>query len=94
MPKNKGDRCELCGREEVVLTFHHLIPRTLHSNKKFKKLYTREELCRGIEICTDCHRNIHNFITEKDMGRQYNTIEALMEHEKVKKFVNWIAKRG
>jgi len=41
------NKCELCGRENV-LTFHHLIPVTLHKNKWFKKNYTREEMNTGV----------------------------------------------
>jgi len=42
--------CELCKRENE-LTFHHLIPRTNHKNKWFKKNFTREEMNQGINIC-------------------------------------------
>jgi len=46
--------CELCQREEAQ-DFHHLIPRTLHTNKWFKKRYAREELQQGIAVCKSCH---------------------------------------
>lgn len=42
--------CELCDKENE-LTFHHLIPKCLHSNKWYKKHYTREELSKGINVC-------------------------------------------
>ena len=38
--------CELCGSEDVH-NFHHFIPRTLHSNKWFKKRYTPAALPAG-----------------------------------------------
>lgn len=89
MSKKKLCNCELCERERS-LQFHHLIPRTLHKNKWFKKRFTKEEMNKGIEICRDCHKAIHKFIKEKDMGRNYNTKEKLMEHPKVFKFVLWV----
>ena len=55
----KATQCGLCGAEEE-LTFHHFIPRTLHSNKWFKKRYTREEMQAGIDVCRECHDLIHN----------------------------------
>ena len=62
-------KCDLCGRVNV-LTFHHLIPVCLHKNKWFKKNFTREEMQSGIAVCKyDCHREIHNLITEKELGR-------------------------
>lgn len=48
----------------------------------------------GIWICkADCHRQIHRFITEKDMGMYYNTLELLLTHPEVKKYVEWRSKR-
>ena len=86
--------CELCDRESQ-LTFHHLIPKCLHSNKWYKKNYTRKELSRGINICVnECHLEIHKLITEKEMGKYYNTKERLLKHEKVKKYIKWIKKRN
>lgn len=44
-----------------------------------------------IVLCRDCHDAIHQFISEKALGKEYNTKEKLMEHEKVAGFVKWIA---
>lgn len=85
--------CELCGRERE-LTFHHLIPRTTHRNKWFKKNFTREEMSRGLDLCRDCHSAIHTFIpNEKHLGRYFNTRELLLEHEELARFVEWVAGR-
>lgn len=84
--------CELCEREVYSTSRHHLIPRTVHSNKWFKKRYSRIEMEQTVDLCRDCHRQIHRFITEKDLGREYNTLEKLREHEKVKNFVAWLRK--
>ena len=86
-------KCELCGRENV-LTFHHLIPKSQHKNKWFKKNYTREDMAKGINICKyDCHREVHNIITEKELGRSFNTLQKLLRHPKVKKYVKYIQKQ-
>lgn len=90
---NNIGTCVLCSREEIALTFHHLIPRTLHSKKWYQKRYTNEELNRGEDLCADCHEAIHDFITEKDLGKSYNTLELLKEHPKVAKFAKWIGKQ-
>lgn len=85
-------KCELCGRENVV-TFHHFIPVCLHTNKWFKKNFTREEMRKGIIICkNDCHKQIHTFFSEKDLGKYYNTKEKLISNPKVKKYVKWLQK--
>ncbi|MEQ8767902.1 MAG: hypothetical protein RL885_28620 [Planctomycetota bacterium] len=90
--KEPEGHCRLCGRRRP-LTFHHLIPRSLHSNKWFKKRYAREELQRGIDICRDCHSAIHRFASEKELGRDWNTVEALLAHEEIGKFVRWLRGR-
>jgi hypothetical protein len=77
------------------LNFHHLIPRTLHSNKFFEKNYEKSYMrSHGIWICkAQCHKEIHKFITEKEMGLNYNTLEKLLIHPQVKAYVEWRKKR-
>ena len=65
--------CELCQSEDAH-NFHHFIPRTLHSNKWFKKRYTRKQMQAGIEVCKSCHTAIHNLIPdEKELGGDTTT---------------------
>lgn len=85
--------CELCGRPGH-LTFHHLIPRTCHSNKWFKKRFTREEMqSRGLNLCRQCHSYIHDEFDEKELGRELNTRDALLANDKVFRFLQWVRKR-
>ena len=93
MPRHGTTICALCERDQT-LTLHHLIPRTLHRNKWFRKNFDRETMNRGIDVCRDCHRAIHHFVPdEKDLGRNYNTQEALLDHDEIGNFVGWIRGR-
>ncbi len=86
--------CELCGRVRP-LTFHHLIPRSVHANKWFKERHTREEMARGIDVCRDCHSAIHRFVpSEKTLARDYATKEQLLTHPELAKFVAWVSTRS
>lgn len=86
--------CEFCLREKP-LTGHHLIPRTLHSNKWFEKNFTKADMrSRQVNLCEDCHMAIHRFHSEKELGRSFNTKESLLADEKVANFVKWIAKKA
>ena len=87
--------CELCDRVTVRgTTLHHLIPRTCHSNKWFKKRYTREHMLQTVDLCRDCHKAVHRLIPdEKELGRHWNTLELLREHPEMMKFVQWIRKQ-
>ncbi len=81
--------CELCVAEDAH-NFHHLIPRTNHSNKWFKKRYSREEMREGLNLCKSCHRAIHDLIPdEKKLGRHYNTRAKLLGHPQVAGYVRW-----
>ncbi len=83
--------CELCGRSDSYINFHHLIPKTLHNNKFFLKKYDKTFMrTHGIWICKhECHKMIHEFIDEKTLGLNFNTKELLMSHELVKNYINW-----
>jgi len=86
--------CEICNRE-LEITFHHYIPVTLHTNKKFKKLYEKNYLkTHGINLCKTCHKTIHKLFTEKELGNTYNSYSKLMENQKFRNYVIWIKKRS
>ncbi|MDH3584957.1 MAG: hypothetical protein OER86_12165 [Phycisphaerae bacterium] len=90
--KNQGN-CALC-RRNGPLSFHHLIPRQVHSNKWFKSRFSREQMGAGIDICRDCHAALHKFVPDhKQMGRDYNTVKKLLGHPDLGRFIEWIRKR-
>jgi 5-methylcytosine-specific restriction endonuclease McrA len=82
--------CALCGREET-LTRHHLIPRTRHHNKKNKRDFDRAVVKQVIGLCRPCHSQVHALISEKELERNYPTIDALRAHPEVGKFAEWIS---
>ena len=85
--------CQLC-QSEAAHNFHHFIPRTLHTNKWFKKRYTRAQMQEGIDVCKSCHEAIHGLIPdEKDLGRHHNTLETLLAHPQVAAYIEWKRRR-
>ncbi|TWU46039.1 hypothetical protein Q31b_12170 [Novipirellula aureliae] len=95
MPHLPLRACQLCGRvTRRGTTEHHLIPRMCHSNKWFKKRFTREQMRETISVCRDCHVSIHKLIpSEKELGRDFHSIEALLSHEQLANFVSWVRRR-
>ena len=87
--------CELCGRTtKRGTTEHHLIPRTCHSNKWFKKRFSRQQMQMTVNFCHDCHRAVHNLVPdEKQLGRNLHSLAALRAHPKLQKFIAWIRKQ-
>jgi hypothetical protein len=48
----------------------------------------------GINICKDdCHKQIHILIEEKELGKNYNTKQKLLNHPGIKKYIKWIKER-
>lgn len=86
--------CELCEREVSETTFHHLIPKMLHKRNWYKKKYKKEYLkTNGLNLCDLCHYGIHHFYDEKTLGKEYNTLEKLLESEKIQKHIKWAIKQ-
>ena len=67
-----------------------MIPRSRHGNMRVKRSFSREELHRTVPLCGACHRQIHRALTEKELEREYNTVEALLSHPDIFRFVRWI----
>jgi hypothetical protein len=84
--------CAICKRTET-LTRHHLIPRTRHSNRRNKRDFERRVVHETVGICRPCHSQIHAVLTEKELERQWNTVERLLQHPEIFRFAGWIASK-
>lgn len=83
MGKSYPTTCELCGREGVKTTLHHLTPKE-EGGTFLPTAY----------LCIPCHKQIHALFTNKEIVvLSLTTIEALREQEEMKKFIKWIQKQ-
>jgi 5-methylcytosine-specific restriction enzyme A len=76
-------QCELCEREGVEITEHHLIPREEGGGKLAKA-----------NLCIPCHKQIHALYTNKELAARLNTIQDLKSDEKISKFISWVRKQA
>jgi hypothetical protein len=75
--------CPICQRTIAdPASWHHLIP----VSEKGK--YSEQVLLHQI-----CHDKIHSLFTEKELAKSDNTIEKLLTHEEIQKFVKWVCKQ-
>ncbi|WP_193140222.1 HNH endonuclease [Meridianimarinicoccus sp. MJW13] len=77
--------CPLCGRpipKGVLQSRHHLIPK-LKGGKGGPTVLLHQI----------CHSEIHATLTEAELARNYNTIEALRSHSRLAKFIGWVVRR-
>lgn len=80
MPSVAIAPCPLCGRPNLNPSDHHLIPRSRGGR-------TTETICR------DCHRAIHSQFSNKELEREYHSVDALLGNERFAKTVKFIAKQ-
>jgi len=86
--------CQLCGRTNLSLTRHHLIPRSRHNKALMQRSFSRTEMSGDIAmLCRPCHSQIHNIFANHELANYYHTVARLRAHSEVEKFVNWVKKR-
>jgi 5-methylcytosine-specific restriction endonuclease McrA len=86
--------CELCGRPEIEVTRHHLIPRARHRKRQTRCSFDPDELKGRIAmLCRACHRFVHRTLTERELATSYNTIPQLQSQPEIAKFVGWVASK-
>ncbi|KAF7541927.1 hypothetical protein G7054_g330 [Neopestalotiopsis clavispora] len=84
--------CELCGRDWIPLTYHHLIPRFVHA-KAVKRGWHREEDLQSVAwLCRACHSFVHKFASHEDLARHYYTVDLLLEEDQIVQFAKWISR--
>ena len=74
--------CELCDREVEKLTRHHLIPKQRGGKKKGVVMF-----------CLACKDQVHRLFTNKELSREYNTLEKLRANPKVQNYIKWVRKQ-
>jgi hypothetical protein len=90
------ESCELCGRPvgRENLTRHHLLPRARARRMKRRRQARRElklrDPGRTVDLCRPCHRNVHASLSNGDLERDYDSLEALSAHPDVKRFTDWV----
>ncbi|SES26547.1 HNH endonuclease [Salipaludibacillus aurantiacus] len=80
--KRRTGQCEVCTRNEVELTEHHLIP--------------KEEGGTHLQtamLCKPCHKQIHNLYTNRELAVRLGTVKKLQNDEQLKKFIKFIRKQ-
>ena len=80
---NENIICPICKRNvpQCYTEKHHLVPKS----KKGKE---------GVLMCVNCGDIIHKLFTNKELEKEYNTVEKLNSNEKIQKWANWVGKKN
>jgi hypothetical protein len=74
--------CPLCLRPippDVPQSLHHMVPRLKGGPV--------------VRVHHICHKEIHARFTETELARSFHTVEALRESDRLRPFLDWVAKR-
>ncbi len=85
MNMTDGD-CPICNRLMIAdknINRHHLIPICKKGG------YTEQ-----ITLHTICHNKIHSVWTEVELSQYYHTVERIVGHPDIQKFVKWLANKS
>lgn len=74
--------CELCGRNHVETTVHHLVPKEMGGT-----------FGATANLCIPCHKQIHALYTNEEIATRLSTLQELKEDSQLAKFINWIRKQ-
>lgn len=74
--------CELCLRESVRFTDHHLVPRS--QGGKFGP---------KARLCPTCHRQLHAMFSEKTLANELNSVERLRADPEFAGYLKWASRQ-
>lgn len=84
--------CEICGRDWISLSYHHLIPRFVHAKAVKRGWHRPDELQNVAWLCGACHARVHAFAGHEELARRYYTVELLMAQPEMVAWAEWVGK--
>lgn len=88
----KTSACEICERDWINLTYHHLIPKGVHAKVLKRGWHDEQKLNSVAWLCRACHSFVHRMASNEELAKDYYTVEKICEREDVQKFAQWIGK--
>ena len=76
------EACELCRRESLRFTAHHLVPRS--RGGKFGP---------KARLCPTCHRQLHAMFSEATLAKELNSISTLRANPEVASYLKWVQRQ-
>lgn len=91
--QTKTEECEICERSWVRLTYHHLIPRSVHA-KVLKKKWHPESMLNSVAwLCRPCHSAVHHVASNEDLARFFYTVDLLLERDDMQKWRKYASRQ-
>ncbi|KAL6707416.1 hypothetical protein ACN47E_004195 [Coniothyrium glycines] len=71
--------CELCARDWVPLTYHHLIPRSAHERVRKRGWHEDHVLHSVAWLCRACHSFVHRLAGNEALAKGFYTVELIVQ---------------
>ncbi|KAF3005094.1 hypothetical protein E8E13_009904 [Curvularia kusanoi] len=75
----RTSECELCDRDWVPLTYHHLIPKSTHERVRKRGWHGEEVLNSVAWLCRACHSFVHRLASNEELARYYYTVDLIRD---------------
>ena len=74
--------CELCLRESLRFSVHHLVPRAQGGRFGPK-----------VKLCSTCHGQLHALFSTSTLARELNSIEGIRANPQMANYLRWVRKQ-
>ena len=71
--------CALCERQVSYVTLHHLIPKQEGGRYGDR-----------VPLCQPCHVTLHSLFTNKELQKEFYSVERLRRDDRLRKYIEWI----
>lgn len=88
----RASACEICERDWINLTYHHLIPKAVHAKVLKRGWHDEQQLNSVAWLCRSCHSFVHRMASNEELAKEFYTVERICEREDVQKFAAWVGK--
>ncbi|KAL8948978.1 MAG: hypothetical protein Q9222_004884, partial [Ikaeria aurantiellina] len=88
----RASACEICDRDWIPLSYHHLIPKQIHA-KAIKRGWHDEWMLNSVAwLCRACHSFVHRMASNEELATKYWTVERLMARDEVQAWAKWVGR--
>lgn len=88
----RTDACEICERDWVPMTYHHLIPKQVHAKVLKRGWHDEHRLNSVAWLCRACHSFVHRMASNEGLAKDWYTVDKICEREDVQKWAQWVGK--
>jgi hypothetical protein len=88
----RTNACEICERDWIPLSYHHLIPREVHA-KVLKRGWHEEWKLNSVAwLCRACHSFVHRMASNEELAREWYTVDRILERDDVQDWAKWVGR--